>query len=158
MYYRSKFNLKHPLDTPTNTIPTNAGRRPFTCHICTKAFKHKHHLTEHSRLHSGEKPFVCTKCNKRFSHSGSFSQHMNHRFKFCKAVNHEDEDLPGATDTAVVRPSSQPSSQPSSRPCSQPCSRPCSPDVETPLNEHESESMVKVELMAEECIKTEVVV
>ncbi|KAJ8307564.1 hypothetical protein KUTeg_015648 [Tegillarca granosa] len=62
----------------------HSGARPFTCQVCGKAFKHKHHLTEHCRLHSGEKPFQCKKCGKRFSHSGSYSQHMNHRYKYCK--------------------------------------------------------------------------
>ena len=59
-------------------------QRPHKCADCDKAFKHKHHLTEHRRLHSGEKPFQCPKCLKRFSHSGSYSQHINHRFSYCK--------------------------------------------------------------------------
>lgn len=63
---------------------TVSGQRPHKCDICMKAFKHKHHLTEHKRLHSGEKPFQCLKCLKRFSHSGSYSQHMNHRYSYCK--------------------------------------------------------------------------
>ncbi|XP_068196844.1 zinc finger E-box-binding homeobox 1-like isoform X2 [Antennarius striatus] len=62
----------------------HTGRRPHECSICNKAFKHKHHLIEHSRLHSGEKPYQCDKCGKRFSHSGSYSQHMNHRYSYCK--------------------------------------------------------------------------
>ncbi|XP_018328543.1 zinc finger protein 1 isoform X2 [Agrilus planipennis] len=62
----------------------HSGQRPHKCHECPKAFKHKHHLTEHKRLHSGEKPFQCCKCLKRFSHSGSYSQHMNHRYSYCK--------------------------------------------------------------------------
>ncbi|XP_014221314.1 zinc finger E-box-binding homeobox protein zag-1 isoform X1 [Trichogramma pretiosum] len=62
----------------------HSGQRPYKCQECPKAFKHKHHLTEHKRLHSGEKPFQCVKCLKRFSHSGSYSQHMNHRFSYCK--------------------------------------------------------------------------
>uniref|UniRef100_A0A3Q2PGN6 Zinc finger E-box binding homeobox 1 n=1 Tax=Fundulus heteroclitus TaxID=8078 RepID=A0A3Q2PGN6_FUNHE len=62
----------------------HTGKRPHECTICNKAFKHKHHLIEHSRLHSGEKPYQCDKCGKRFSHSGSFSQHMNHRYSYCK--------------------------------------------------------------------------
>ncbi|KAJ8672499.1 hypothetical protein QAD02_003758 [Eretmocerus hayati] len=62
----------------------HSGQRPYKCQDCPKAFKHKHHLTEHKRLHSGEKPFQCSKCLKRFSHSGSYSQHMNHRFSYCK--------------------------------------------------------------------------
>ncbi|XP_044731532.1 zinc finger E-box-binding homeobox 1-like [Chrysoperla carnea] len=62
----------------------HSGQRPYQCLDCPKAFKHKHHLTEHKRLHSGEKPFQCGKCLKRFSHSGSYSQHMNHRYSYCK--------------------------------------------------------------------------
>ncbi|XP_037945023.1 zinc finger protein 1-like [Teleopsis dalmanni] len=62
----------------------HSGQRPYQCADCPKAFKHKHHLTEHKRLHSGEKPFQCSKCLKRFSHSGSYSQHMNHRYSYCK--------------------------------------------------------------------------
>uniref|UniRef100_A0A914KKI4 Uncharacterized protein n=1 Tax=Meloidogyne incognita TaxID=6306 RepID=A0A914KKI4_MELIC len=62
----------------------HSGQRPHKCEHCEKAFKHKHHLTEHNRLHSGEKPFQCNKCMKRFSHSGSYSQHMNHRYAYCK--------------------------------------------------------------------------
>ncbi|KAG1652154.1 Zinc finger E-box-binding homeobox protein zag-1 [Nymphon striatum] len=62
----------------------HSGQRPHKCEQCGKAFKHKHHLTEHRRLHSGEKPFQCKKCLKRFSHSGSYSQHMNHRYSYCK--------------------------------------------------------------------------
>ncbi|GFO00301.1 Zinc finger protein 1 [Plakobranchus ocellatus] len=70
----------------------HSGARPFKCDMCTKAFKHKHHLTEHRRLHSGEKPFRCRKCGKRFSHSGSYSQHMNHRYKFCKPSDAEEDE------------------------------------------------------------------
>uniref|UniRef100_A0AAY4A6M0 Zinc finger E-box-binding homeobox 1 n=1 Tax=Denticeps clupeoides TaxID=299321 RepID=A0AAY4A6M0_9TELE len=62
----------------------HTGKRPHECGICNKAFKHKHHLIEHTRLHSGEKPYQCDKCGKRFSHSGSYSQHMNHRYSYCK--------------------------------------------------------------------------
>ncbi|XP_029647147.1 zinc finger protein 1-like isoform X1 [Octopus sinensis] len=76
----------------------HSGARPFVCDECPKAFKHKHHLTEHKRLHSGEKPFQCKKCSKRFSHSGSYSQHMNHRYKYCKPPKHDEEEDIGANE------------------------------------------------------------
>lgn len=60
------------------------GKRPHECEVCGKAFKHKHHLMEHQRLHSGEKPYQCNRCFKKFSHSGSYSQHMNHRYSYCR--------------------------------------------------------------------------
>uniref|UniRef100_A0A914YSP7 C2H2-type domain-containing protein n=1 Tax=Panagrolaimus superbus TaxID=310955 RepID=A0A914YSP7_9BILA len=36
---------------------TDQVERKFKCSECTKAFKFKHHLKEHIRIHSGEKPF-----------------------------------------------------------------------------------------------------
>ncbi|KAF2362161.1 Homeobox domain [Trinorchestia longiramus] len=77
----------------------HSGARPYQCSQCPKAFKHKHHLTEHSRLHTGEKPYQCNKCQKRFSHSGSYSQHMNHRYSYCKP---EDGNGSGTDNTGVT--------------------------------------------------------
>ena len=73
-----------------------SDQRPHQCDVCKKAFKHKHHLVEHKRLHSGEKPFECKKCFKRFSHSGSFSQHVNHRYSSCKPPGSSSSSPPSS--------------------------------------------------------------
>ncbi|KAK7074403.1 Zinc finger E-box-binding homeobox 2, partial [Halocaridina rubra] len=83
----------------------HSGQRPFKCDLCPKAFKHKHHLTEHSRLHTGEKPYQCHKCLKRFSHSGSYSQHMNHRYSYCKPYRPDGTVLTSESSTPVPSPS-----------------------------------------------------
>ncbi|XP_051943317.1 zinc finger E-box-binding homeobox 1-like isoform X3 [Hippocampus zosterae] len=80
----------------------HTGKRPHECPVCKKAFKHKHHLIEHSRLHSGEKPYQCNKCGKRFSHSGSYSQHMNHRYSYCKRDGSDSGSSPDGDANAIV--------------------------------------------------------
>lgn len=82
-----------------------SGQRPYKCVECPRAFKHKHHLTEHKRLHSGEKPFQCSKCLKRFSHSGSYSQHMNHRYSYCKPYREQEYSVcSSARSLTQIRP------------------------------------------------------
>lgn len=78
--------------------------RRFKCEQCGKAFKFKHHLKEHIRIHSGEKPFECTNCRKRFSHSGSYSSHMTS--KKCLILNLKVKKggavLPGSTTSSAT--------------------------------------------------------
>ncbi|WAR04189.1 SMCE1-like protein [Mya arenaria] len=71
-------------------VKEDGAPRPFKCEICDKAFKLKHHLLEHSRLHSGERPYECSSCKKKFRHSGSYSQHLlPHEHTHIKYLHYE---------------------------------------------------------------------
>ncbi|CAI4221395.1 unnamed protein product [Auanema sp. JU1783] len=114
----------------------HSGQRPYKCDVCDKAFKHKHHLTEHKRLHSGEKPFQCDKCLKRFSHSGSYSQHMNHRYSYCKPYREGTIASPDSLESQA------PSSDGNSSPCPLPISVPLMSNFSLNLHSPSSASLV----------------
>ncbi|XP_031662710.1 zinc finger E-box-binding homeobox 1-like isoform X3 [Oncorhynchus kisutch] len=120
----------------------HTGKRPHECGICNKAFKHKHHLIEHTRLHSGEKPYRCDKCGKCFSHSGSYSQHMNHRYSYCKKEPQGDHQV-GRRLRMTPEMSSQAEEQQSD-------SRPTSPPSQLDSDERESEEELEEEEGEEE--------
>ena len=59
--------------------------------------------------------FQCDKCLKRFSHSGSYSQHMNHRYSYCKPYREgvlvsPDSSSPSLASASLGAPSAGPSS------------------------------------------------
>ncbi|XP_014047571.2 zinc finger E-box-binding homeobox 1 isoform X1 [Salmo salar] len=120
----------------------HTGKRPHECGICNKAFKHKHHLIEHTRLHSGEKPYRCDKCGKCFSHSGSYSQHMNHRYSYCKKEPQGDHQV-GRRLRMTPEMSPQAEEQQSD-------SRPTSPPSQLDSDERESEEELEEEEGEEE--------
>ncbi|SPP86817.1 blast:Zinc finger protein 879 [Drosophila guanche] len=49
--------------------------RPFKCEFCGKAFKLRHHMKDHCRVHTGERPFRCNMCGKTFSRSTILKAH-----------------------------------------------------------------------------------
>ena len=103
--------IKYLTDFPTFSVKDDGQPRPYKCDTCDKAFKLKHHLLEHSRLHSGERPYECTSCGKKFRHSGSYSQHVNNRSKFCRmdgGASNGGSGVVGRAGVVALSPSANP--------------------------------------------------
>ncbi|NWU72706.1 ZN707 protein, partial [Pterocles burchelli] len=44
---------------------THAGEKPYTCPVCTHAFRTSSALAEHHRIHTGKMfYYTCTECGK----------------------------------------------------------------------------------------------
>ena len=48
----------------------------YSLQVCGKAFKRKHHLQEHSYIHSDDKPYKCDTCSKTFNQRICLTKHL----------------------------------------------------------------------------------
>ena len=62
-----------PSGRPSNV----SSAKLHACEICGKAFKRKHYLAVHTRMHTGERPYSCMACNKRFRQDCHLRVHMS---------------------------------------------------------------------------------
>lgn len=62
----------------------SAGRREFTCEICSKSFSRNYDLKRHKRMHEGLKPFVCECCLRPFSRQDALQRHL--RSDYCSPI------------------------------------------------------------------------
>ncbi|XP_070205622.1 zinc finger protein 271-like [Littorina saxatilis] len=50
--------------------------KPYTCHLCSAAYKNSCNLKEHMFKHTGEKDHACAKCDDKFSMLQHLKSHM----------------------------------------------------------------------------------
>lgn len=62
-------------DSGIHLSATTKSIDPFLCHVCSKSFKHKHHLVIHLKVHSEEKEFACEICARKFRQKSHVNQH-----------------------------------------------------------------------------------
>lgn len=50
--------------------------RSLKCQVCGRAFRWKHHLSDHERTHTKERPYSCPICGKTFRQSSAKNAHV----------------------------------------------------------------------------------
>ncbi|CDS11138.1 hypothetical protein LRAMOSA03401 [Lichtheimia ramosa] len=66
-------------DTTSRAATNNVRHddsRPFACPMCSRAFKRKHDLQRHVRVHTGAKPYACLCCKKAFARTDALKRHL----------------------------------------------------------------------------------
>ncbi|OBZ85993.1 Regulatory protein MIG1 [Choanephora cucurbitarum] len=68
-----------PLSSPIPSFyekPKVKTDRPYSCHLCPRAFARKHDLQRHIRVHTGDKPYACPCCKKAFARTDALKRHL----------------------------------------------------------------------------------
>lgn len=71
----TRMELKPPA-LMTSTITSFDTDKTFLCHICSKCFRHKHHLLLHLKVHNNVKDYSCKICGRKFRQKSHVNQHM----------------------------------------------------------------------------------
>ncbi|XP_012677899.2 zinc finger protein 513 [Clupea harengus] len=65
-----------PTTTTTTTCTLSAGRKNFSCHLCSFTSRYSNHLKRHMKTHNGEKPYQCPHCPYASAQLVNLQRHM----------------------------------------------------------------------------------
>lgn len=63
-------------DNESNQSDTLGSKPLLACGVCQRAFKQKHHLIRHERIHTGNKTYECSICQVKFLHKHQLTDHL----------------------------------------------------------------------------------
>ena len=76
-YFTGESSVLVKVEADSNDERHDDVPRPYSCKVCDKRFRTKHHLNQHEQSHAAVQMYTCSQCEKQFATQHCLSRHMN---------------------------------------------------------------------------------